>query len=444
MKYNEDINVSGIELLIAVMKRWKMVIGGTLVAAVLSAVVVVFVLGETYSTSGTMLVVRNPLTSGFTPETLSIPSAQPVLMSDDILNQVLERSGIREEKEDLNLRTFRRMVNVETYIEQDTNVEKKYSPLVRLQADAPTPELAKKIVDEWILLASERLNEVLTRDLKMNIDLVSESHDRYFGELSDIQAEIFYYEGQIPIIEEEIEALSKNRNEYVRELQDTVVEIAETEAVVEELAASHAEEKEVIPLRRTITDDALWQTLIQYDSDLPEVLKGALSNEEINPVYTELKSEYITKKATLSGLNQQKRIQESTLTEMDEKIAELNELLKDKKSGLDALEKERYLVEGKFDEYQDNKIQLDIEQILTERLVGEEDGQFRFAKAVTWGVIDPQRVFPQRGLIVMVTAFIAFWVFIGLAFVIELIKKSGFVIDALQEKGSKENGEEEK
>lgn len=425
MKLNEEISISGIELLLSIIKRWKMIIGGSLAVGFLTALVAVFVLAESFSTTATMLVVRNPLTSGYTPKTLTIPSMQPLLESDEILHNVMDKSGIREYNDKITLSSFRRMLDIDIFIEQDTNVAKAYSPLVRLKASGPTPELAKIIVDEWVMQASQRLNEVLTKELEINIEIVGESYDEYLARLKLLQEQIMELNAVIPLIEAELSYLKGKRTDYMASLRNLGIDIAKKEAILREVSARYEEERDILTLRRTITEDAFWQAMIQSDPRLGDILQAGLGNEQLNPIYMDLKSRRINERITLEGFYNEQESMEISLKDVEENITLLNKELNMKKMEREVLEKEKSLVHGKFNEYQGNKMQLDIEERLASRMLDAEEGQFRFVKAATWGVIDPQRDFPQRTLIVLVATFFAFWGFVALALIIDLLKKAG-------------------
>ncbi len=438
MKSRDEFSINLADFLKAVIHSWKMIIGGTFIAGVISIIIAFFILPEIYSTSATMLVTRNPLTSDYTPKTLSIPSMEPILTSDDILQKVMEKSGILEENEEITLTTFRRMLSIDIFIEQDTNVAKDYSPVIRLNAQGPSPEIARSIVDEWLIQSAERLNEVLGKDLAINIEIVEESYQENFNLLDELQKEILELDAEIPVIEKEIDYLVDKRTEFLENLRDMDIQIAKKEAILQEISKSYARETDILTLRRTITDDAFWQAIIDSDQRLSDILGAGLGNEMLNPVYMDLKKDMITERVALSGVQQERSSTEMSLQDTQEQIITLNAELNSKKLAREVLAKNKNLVEGRFKKYQETKKQLDIEERLASRMLEADEGQFRFVKAATWGVINPQRVSPQRTLIVMAVTFIAFWSFVVLAFILDLLKSLGITFNPRETQKSRE------
>ncbi len=404
-------------------KHIKKVIIFTFITSIIVAIVSLF-LPKVYQSSANLLIHINPLKTDFTPENFSVPAMEPILRSDDILEAIIKKCNLVKYNSDINVKDFRKNLSVRIYIKQDTNVRKEYVPLVTLYAKGPTPKVAKEIVNTWAKLAAKRINDTLSSDILLDKNIIEKSYKITFDSLNKLNKQVIQLQTEIPLLEKQLDDLNTKKIEYIGKLQDTIVEISKTKNSLIEYKNYLESSKNILRLHKTITDDALWQAILSENKKLKETLKSSLVNEVLNPVYTKVKSEQVSLQATLKGLLAQKKSYEESLKKLEEKINTLSKEINSKKNKLAVLEKEKDILQNKYDKYSKDKIQLDIEaKLISQIKQAEKEGNYRFVKIMNWGVANKKRIAPKRTLIVLSSTIVAFTFYLFLFILIELFNK---------------------
>lgn len=422
MQKNREIEFNFFDFLTSVLKQWKMIGFWTVLAAVF-AVVISGILPKTFRTSANLMVTINPLTTKYTPAEISIPSLLPIFTSDDIVEKVMQKSGIIKESPTMDLTTMKKTLTVQPYIEQDTNVRKVYSPILTFTAKGPSPEMTKVIVDEWMTLSAQRINEVLAKDVTVNLNIVSRSYQAAKSELDTLNQKIIALETELPVLKKELSNISSQKVSF-REKQNAIqINIQRTKKTIEQLKLYTKANKSTLSLSKTITDDALWQAMLSNDSKSGKVLQSSLKDEILNPIYSQVKIKEISLAAELEGLQAEQDSIHSLLINLKTEFVDLSSLINEKTEALESLKKQIAITGKTVDEYGTQIVNLKMEKQLSENLSTNSDDQYRFVKIMTKGVANPRKIAPKRSIIVLSITFMAFAIFTFLAFAIEILKK---------------------
>jgi len=424
-------------------KNWWKIVGWSIVAAGVAAVLCL-VLPKAYQASTELLVLKPAFKeseadfSQLVPETLSVQTCQTLLNSSGLIEEVFSESGMRDEGK-MTLEDFSRKLRTRTRIEQETNYEVLFSPVITLYATAETPEMAKKVADTWADLFVKKANKIQSdqaRDAYQFIQSefggpagseglvqdaagkptriveVTSKTNSFEALLREAEEKLrdFELENNIDLMTTEKENKELLLTQFQAKAAEADVGIAAAEEKLAKLEEKRETTQDTLSLKKAITDDPLW--LSRFDQkgkpEFPEALqKEALITQTVNPTYLVIEEEIVTAQGELDSFRGELRRTNEKITELESDIGRLQE----------------QLAEANM---KSTRLNRDVEDYtITHKLVVTERDKAKLATGRTAGdvriwspaVLPEKPIFPRNKKVV-----------VALAFMVGLISSSGYFL----------------
>ncbi|MGE5483906.1 MAG: GumC family protein [Ignavibacteriales bacterium] len=306
--------------------KW-IIVGITVVAMVVAAVLSFFVLRPVYEAKATLIVVAlAQRTQKETEELLSISALQKYLpnlslesyrqqvVNPVVLGRVRQRLGLQDSVEELTRAVQARSL-------KDTN-------LIEVVTKYTNPETAAAIsnavVEEYERYLSEVAQKQMTtasvmaeQQLEVEEKKLEEAIDEYMQFLKEARP--------VSEIEEEIEAKSQLLTQYRSELVKIEVQTSSVEAFIRECSSELENQPSVLTTTKSILDDPLMQEVAgeQTGTSLTSLAGLRVKSEEINTVHMDLASDLAIKRSELAGLTASKAAVSRAVADLERNLEAL-------------------------------------------------------------------------------------------------------------------------
>ena len=314
-----------------VLWKWKkLIIGGTLLCMILAAIISLL-MPKVYRATA-LLLITDPKISGNGGVRLpSIETYVGIIKSQTVAKEVLKKFSLDKPPHNL---TFEDLIDgmISATPIKGTN-------LIRIEVEYTDPEKARDIAN-MVAVSAVELNKALNEDeavksrdfLKTQLDEASQALAKAEQELLAFKetAGIAKLRKDIEILLEEKRRIEIGIGEGEKERADPGLlgidrAIEEKNAVVEVLARRLENEKKILELSRSITDDAMMQEIIKETSNLPisALLGIQVKNEQVNPLHQALEPILVEARSNLEGLKAKKAILVADLRGVEKQLSEL-------------------------------------------------------------------------------------------------------------------------
>jgi uncharacterized protein involved in exopolysaccharide biosynthesis len=165
-------NNSEIELKYIIAVLWKrrfQIIFGTFLCAVIAAIISLMIPRQ-YESSTTLLVIPPKFQTELQPSVLSTPTYQSILESDDLVNHIIQSLHLKDTK----IETLKKSMKTELVFEDKGLNQKAYTPIIKLTAQAKTPQLAASIASTWAESFIEQNGRLTNRETELSFDFLTE------------------------------------------------------------------------------------------------------------------------------------------------------------------------------------------------------------------------------------------------------------------------------
>jgi len=280
----------------AAYQRRVFIIGVTVLAGLVGAIVALLS-PDLYRAETVLVVTSVELTEdealgAVIPEALSPKVYEILATSNDVLGKTLR--ALREkqvfETEPPKLRPFSQMVRASTQVVDPTTRPMNYSPLLILNAEADSQELASAIVDTWADVLIETARTANATRVSGAVELLADVQARNRDHLNEALAAVYESKAEanpeIALLEMEERQTAMNQIES----QLATIE-ADREGFERQLNAARkslAETKPIIELRKAPEDTAVWLSHIEDEGEENPLAGKSMITEELNPVHTQL------------------------------------------------------------------------------------------------------------------------------------------------------------
>ena len=307
-------------------RHYLVILGAAILLALVVGIVQVVLVDPSYKSTATLVIFQPPVSSKLEPEVLSVHGYQRLLQSDAVLAETSSRlttAGLREEEHALKLG-----VDVDSRIfvskRQDTT---SLAPILEAIGWAGTPELAAAVANTWAEVFLEQAHSVSKATASAGVEFAQRQYPSTKAELEELEQErvrladefetklheaLTAGDRRIAAFEKQTTDLVSNHQTESRRQIEALVrdglgrlegvgggiqdssELSQVGSGLQQLGslrALQAQTAPVVVLEKAITDDALWQSLLdrprgKVDSAPTENL--SLLTEELNPVFTDL------------------------------------------------------------------------------------------------------------------------------------------------------------
>jgi capsular polysaccharide biosynthesis protein len=140
-----------------------------------------------------MIAPPSSMPSGLHLQKISIPAFQEICTSSDVVDAVKQRILNDDSlNEDFNLSVEALQRSLETeVIEEEIGINlKETSPLIHLRAYYSNPVLARKLVQYWGEISSEKISSVIRKEITYTLDVIEDEFARVSKELEDARTEL--------------------------------------------------------------------------------------------------------------------------------------------------------------------------------------------------------------------------------------------------------------
>lgn len=301
-----------------------------LVAVALGLIGLVAGIRSNYATSTAQLLLTPlPLRAATTEDNLAKMIAEPLdvitasrlCTSDEALRVTMEKlneSGeFRRELDDLN--RLRRALSFEVTVVKETPYETEYSPVLQLRARGRTAGEARLMVNSWADVSVELAERYRERQQNLAERAFTTQKVQLLESLSEAEGEIeaFLRENNLEFVEQRLEQLVDLTTRYLDLRAEIEQEVIDAKAKVAALNTILDTQEPAIRLRWTpsgrLTDWVGGQILTDETGE--ETGGDFLTQEQLNPVYTNILSEAAQIQGTIDG-------KVARLERLDEQLAE--------------------------------------------------------------------------------------------------------------------------
>jgi len=221
METREMLDEGGIDCFGALLKRWKLIIIGTIVCGLVAAVYTLF-MPNIFEASTILLVAPSQFKTELKPGTLSSGNYKRILESKGVLSDVLAkiREKYPDEFKDITVEGLLKNCRVEVETEGKGNSDSG-APLLILYARHEKPEYAKAISDLWaeeFMALENSLQKTRTEDTNR---FITEQFSEARRKLGDAEQSVreFGDSAQIEQLTQQIETVSEQVQVIFRQLQ---------------------------------------------------------------------------------------------------------------------------------------------------------------------------------------------------------------------------------
>jgi len=321
----EEINLRD---LIEVLIKGKWIIIGLTVISILAAGLISFNLPPTYEAKAVLLVkgVQQaiPKEGSDLDALLSMISQYPSMSMETyanqvsnpvILDRVIEKLGLDREK--YNPFSLQKALQVESV--KGTNLIN-----IKLQGEDKKliTEVVNAVAEEFVAFISETSRESLGQSTAFLVERMKEEEGKIEGAVSEYKKFLEQPRG-VNELRQEVQTKLEVINEFNKQLVRNKVEINSIKVSLEQVEKDLAETPEVLTTKKALSDDMyFYDATKKVDGELPgDLSQLQITNEEINPVYINLKQTKVNLKRRLADL-------EATQRELQEEIKKAQDDLK--------------------------------------------------------------------------------------------------------------------
>ena len=162
------------EYVLAIWKKKYLILGLSLLLAIISIILTSIegLIREKFEVHASLYLNQPPPISGTEYNVLQTPaiSFETLLVNDDLIRDVLEAYIKQYPGTRTKLELFKKRFKVTTEIAEDTNIRRKYSPVLELVTYGPTPAEAHFIMDQWVNMAIKRYGDLPAQSINFFLD----------------------------------------------------------------------------------------------------------------------------------------------------------------------------------------------------------------------------------------------------------------------------------
>jgi capsular polysaccharide biosynthesis protein len=373
--------------------NWLLVFGAALAAAILTALVVLFVLPEEYEASATLVIVPPTFTAELKPATLTVQGYQRLLEADAVIHEAKTRlvdQGALSQDDPLRLGDE---LGTRIFVSRRAE-DTALAPMIHAIARAREPELAATIANTWagvflektralvagttsetvrfietqypvarqrsISIEEERL--ATANELHQRLDAAADRWDeRLTDHRQNTEGLLADYRAATASLIEEFRSTNnlETRREQIRAVRATYSELQSEEgrihAQLERKRLEHQAAKrqleetpQFFELQKAMSDEALWQALAAHDGrsgrggiDWSALQGRTLVTQELSPVFLVLAQRVSNLEMEVDALEPRREQLRANLSEMSEELAALEQELGGLDTDLEKLTLER-------------------------------------------------------------------------------------------------------
>ncbi len=370
------------------MARWRILVGGTFLAAVL-AIVISFFLPPTYQAEALVLIVDPNQLLQFDPRFETVDETRPrqayptLATTDNLLQMLLEEIGLEVDEPD-TLKELREIVSVSTSSDPS---------LLELRVEHHDPITAANIANKWANLFIFQANQVVGDQSQAQLDFYRAQRDEARTTLDNAQQQLVEFQAQ-------------NRIRFIR------AELTNLETVLSE---SLEEQKQIVRLQQDISVlqsqlEAQNGPLITADQYALLLLYGRVFSDEQTALPIEL--QLSTDTATTTDQSQVLTILDNLQTTLTDQWETLDEQINDLEPDILSLQESLQVVAAEEEEIvQEVTLASETYTALARQLAEEEitsQDTSRGLRLAGTAVAPEEPVAPQKLLNGLLAAVVAF------------------------------------
>ncbi len=383
-------------------RNWKTILGFSLAVGLLVLPAAHFGLRKTYEASATLVIVTPKIASDLKPASLTVQGYQKLLESDAAIEETRRRlidKGILKQEEPFRLKDeLETRIFVSRFSETTT-----LAPMVQVVVRGVSAENAAAAANVWAEVSISRIRDIMAGSTTSQVQFVDEQYtnsaQRLDKQEADRLASSMEYQKRLDEVarawDEKIVDLKKETADLVASFQ------TESKRVTEEFAAAgnlqtrrgqlqalrkayydlQLEQASVtsmlqqrtgqmealrnqlrqisptVSLRKAITDEALWRSLVTDAKELDWKLlqDRSVVTQEVNPIHRDLAIRLSQMEADASSLEPRSKQLVEELATLSEKLkaldisnradeAKLEKISRDREAGLEQLQDRRAML----------------------------------------------------------------------------------------------------
>lgn len=350
--------------------------GFALIPALIVACIALFIFPRSYEASAILVSIPPPVSSDLKPNTLSMQGYQLLLESGIVIAETKQRLVAKNILAPGDTLRLKENLDSQIFISRKEEAI-SLTPMLRVLARAELPDHAALIANTWTAVFMDRIRSLVTGSTLESIDFVEKEFPIVRGELEKLEVvrvqeqdhsqsaqdsaasdwdlrildwkvestkriadfevetsrilEEIRTNRKLDLLNTELDSLKRTYSTLADERTGVEARLVQKRRELDALRQLLADTPPFVTLERSVTEDALWQTLLQQPEkeQLDEISKVSLKNQEINPLHTELAmrvSQIQTESEALTPRKEQLAVQ---LDQISKEIASLQKSVGD-------------------------------------------------------------------------------------------------------------------
>ncbi|HWP47320.1 MAG TPA: Wzz/FepE/Etk N-terminal domain-containing protein [Candidatus Limnocylindrales bacterium] len=392
-----------------VLWKWKyLIIGGTLLCMILAAIISLL-MPKVYRATALLLITDPKIGGNVGVRLPPIETYVGIIKSQTVAKEILEKFSLDKPPYNLTLESLMDgMISV---------VPLRGTNLIRINVEYTNPEKARDIAN-MVAVSAVELNKALNEDetvksrdfLKTQLDEASEA-------LAKAEQELLAFKetSEIDKLRKEVEILLKGKERLELELLEINQIIEEQNTVVDVLGKKLGNEKKILVLSRSISNDSIMKDVVQEVSKLPplDLLGIQAKDEQVNPLYQELEPKLVEALSGLEGLKVRKAVLARDLEANGKRLTDLQKDLAQREIKLENLTRTYELAK---------EVYKSLKQRFEEARI-QVASKTQELKVVDSAVIPENPIKPNRKMNVLTAGAVALLGLVILAFLLEYISR---------------------
>ena len=312
--------------------RRRLILGGTVVAAVLAAVAAT-VLPKTYRATATLFIAESKMWTS-QAEQKDIP---PHKYMEIIRSHAVAGRVIRDLKLDQSYG-----LNEEKLIKKIDVIPIEGSKLLRVQVEARTATLARDIANA-VVARSVELNRSLSSGDAVAADAfvrtqLADASKRY--DAAETALRTFNETARLAEVRQQVDTELQLQQELSLRLAEVQRDISRARGSVEAMTTELKGQKKVLDLVKSIGEDPTFKDVVQNASkaDLERLLSVQMKSEQVNPLYQEIEPQLVERLGDVAGGTREKETIQASMAASTQRLVTLQQELARKEAEFDRLD----------------------------------------------------------------------------------------------------------
>ncbi len=285
------------------------------------------------SPSNVSLEVEEAATKGGLRSTISLPTHNELLKSNELLNNLINKLHLVDsEGKIISPRSLTEKLEIER--KEGTNI-------INLYVKSGDPEKAREIANVWADEYLEYTKKLIAGEIRGTGQFIQEQFEIASQQLNDIEEEIKEFKDKynLDLMKQELSMKKSKLNKEKKELIDLGLKLKTKKETLKQLKHEISQQDQFITVSKAITDESLWQQELK-DRNTGKLDKKKLRSQVINSIYQDLKKRIVNTNIEINSLQPKIEYLENSISKTEYEINTLKKEINQKELKLARLNRQ--------------------------------------------------------------------------------------------------------